>query len=104
MVHLGPLDSDKGIKFFKMNAYLSTLAEEGSLIHILTRDDGACENATIIGYDNDPSNPVLWVEDDEGDTVFIFIRHIISITPAGEEEDEEDDGEPEDDESSEEDA
>jgi hypothetical protein len=97
-------DND-GMKFFKLPAYLQQLAEEGSLINIMTRDDGTCENATIKGYDNDPHNPVLWVEDEEGDSVYVFIRHIISITPLGdEEEDEGDDDGTEFEEAAEEDA
>lgn len=92
MVNLGPTDTESGMKFFKLSGYLSQLAEEGSLINIMCRDEGTCENAKIIGYDNDPNNPVLWVEDEEGDPVFVFVRQIISITPLGEEEEDEGDG------------
>jgi hypothetical protein len=79
------------MKFFKLPVYLQQLAEEHSLISIMTRDEGVCENAKIVGYDNDPSNPVLWVEDEDGDAVFIFMRHIISITPLGDDEEDESD-------------
>lgn len=92
--------------FFRLSAELLEIHEADLRLNILTRDDGEVTNLKITGMDKDGMNPCVRVEDVEGDEFYIFIAHIISITPveAYDEEDEDDEPAEDDDETTEEDA
>lgn len=67
--------------FFNLASELMNIAESDLRLNILTSNDGECENLKITGVDKDGKNPVIRVEDEEGDEFFIFIAHILSINP-----------------------
>lgn len=74
--------------FFNLAAELVQIAEADLRLNVMTVDDGEMFALTITGIDKDGKNPCIRVEDEEGDEFYIFMDHIISITPV--EADEED--------------
>lgn len=76
--------------FFNFAAELVQIAEADLRINVMTVDDGEMFALKVTGIDKDGKNTCIRVEDEEGDEFYIFIDHIISITPV--ESDEEDEG------------